>query len=75
MRTGVFDGFILLGSQYRDQVGELHWYIALLPKRSSAPTIYHVVAGELPDELTGDERQAVMMAIRSWEDQPSSRPN
>ena len=77
MRAGSFGGFVVLGSQYWDEIGELHWYIALLPEQAPAPgtRIYHVMAGEVPDELTGDERHAVIEAIRSWESQPASRPN
>lgn len=75
MRAGSFGGFVVLGSQYRDEIGELHWYIALLPERGPGTVIYHVVDGEMPDQLTGDGRHAVIEAIRSWESQPASRPN
>jgi hypothetical protein len=75
MRAGSFGGFVVVGSQYRDGIGELHWYIALLPEQAPGTTIYHVMAGEMPDELTGDEQHAVIEAIRSWESQPASRPN
>ena len=75
MRAGSFGGFVVLGSQYRDEGGELHWYIALLPEPAPGTGIYHVVAGEMPDELTGEGRHAVIEAIRSWESQPASRPN
>lgn len=75
MRVGTFGDFIVLGSQYRDQVGEIHWYIAVLPDQGPNNRIYHVIAGELPDELDQDERHAVIEAIRLWESQPISRPN
>ncbi len=75
MRTGTFCDYIVLGSQYRDHIGELNWYVALLPDWDFTTTIYHVVAGDLPDELTGDKRHAVIEAIRSWEQQPATRPN
>jgi hypothetical protein len=75
MRAGSFGGFVVLGSQYRDGIGELHWYVALLPEQTPGTKIYHITAGEMPDELMGDERHAVIEAIRSWEAQPASQPN
>jgi hypothetical protein len=74
MKTGTFGGFVVMGSQYCDEEGERHWYIALAGP-DPATKVYHVVAGELPDELTVDERDAVIQAVRLWESQPLSRPN
>jgi hypothetical protein len=37
--------------------------------------IHHVIAGELPEELIVEERDAVIAAIKLWESQPLSRPN
>ena len=74
MRVGSFCGFVVLGSQYKDESGDRHWYIALLTESEPA-RIHHVIAGELPDELTIDERDAVIAAIKLWESQPLSRPN
>ena len=75
MRVGTFGDFVVLGSQYKDEVGDRHWYIALLTESEPAARIHHVIAGELPDELTVDERDAVIAAISLWESQPLSRPN
>lgn len=75
MRAGAFGGFVVLGSQYRDETGQLHWCIALLPGQDPNTRIYHVIGGELPDELDQDERHAVIDAIRPWESQPASMPN
>jgi hypothetical protein len=74
MRTGTFGEFVVMGSQYKDQAGDRHWYIALLTGPEPA-RIHHVIAGELPDELTVDERDAVIQAITLWERQPLSKPN
>jgi hypothetical protein len=75
MRVGTFCGFVVLGSQYKDEAGDRHWYIALLTGPEPVATVHHVIAGELPDELTVDQRDAVIQAIKLWESQPSSRPN
>jgi hypothetical protein len=75
MRVGTFGDFVVLGSQYKDEAGDRHWYIALLTGPEPVASIHHVIAGELPDELTVDERDAVIEAIRLWESQPLSRPN
>ena len=70
MRVGTFGDFVVLGSQYKDEAGDRHWYIALLAGPEPVARIYHVIAGELPGELTVDERDAVIEAIRLWESQP-----
>jgi hypothetical protein len=75
MRVGTFCGFVVLGSQYRDEAGDRHWYIASLTEFEPVARIHHVIAGDLPEELTVDERDAVIAAIRLWESQPLSRPN
>ena len=75
MRVGTFGNFVVLGSQYKDGAGDQHWYIALLTGPEPVARIHHVIDGELPDELTVDERDAVIAAIRLWESQPLSRPN
>jgi hypothetical protein len=75
MRIGTFGDFVVLGSQYKDESGGRHWYIALLTGPEPVARIHHVIAGELPEELTVDERDAVIEAIRLWESQPLSRPN
>jgi hypothetical protein len=75
MRVGIFGEFVVLGSQYKDDAGDRHWYIALLTGPEPIPTIHHVIDGELPDELTVDERDAVIQSIRLWEAQPLSKPN
>ena len=75
MRVGTFGDFVVLGSQYKDEAGDRHWYIALLAGPEPVTRIYGVVAGEMPEDLTVDERDAVIEAIRLWESQPPSRPN
>ena len=64
-----------MGSQYNDEAGERHWFIALLAGPEPETKIYNVAAGELPNELTVDERDAVIQASRLSEAQPLSRPN
>jgi hypothetical protein len=75
MRIGTFGDFVVMGSQYKDEAGDRHWYIALLTGPEPVASIHHVIAGELPYELTVDERDGVIAAIRLWESQPLSRPN
>jgi hypothetical protein len=75
MRVGTFGDIVVLGSQYKDEAGDRHWYIALLTGPEPVANIHHVIAGELPEELTVDERDAVIAAIRLWESQPLSTPN
>ena len=75
MRIGTFGEIVVMGSQYRDEAGDTHWYIALLSGPDPVTRLHHIVGRELPDQLTADERNAVIQAIRSWESQPISRPN
>lgn len=75
MRVGTFGDFVVLGSQYEDEAGDRHWYVALLTGPEPVARIHHVIDGELPDELTVDERDAVIQSIRLWEAQPLSKPN
>lgn len=75
MRAGILGDFVVLGSQYNDEAGDRHWYLALLTGSEPVARIHHVIAGESPDELSVDERDAVIAAIRLWESQPLSRPN
>jgi hypothetical protein len=75
MQIGTFGGFVVMGSQYRDEAGDRHWYIALLAGPEPVTRIHHLIAGELPKELTMDERDAVIQAIKLWELQPLLRPN
>jgi hypothetical protein len=75
MRIGTFGGFVVMGSQYRDEAGDLHWYVALLPGSEPVIRVHHVLGGELPEDLTVAERDAVIQAIKLWESQPLSRPN
>jgi hypothetical protein len=74
VRTGIFGGFLVLGSQYRDQSGELHWYIAVLSEGCPNSTLRHVLRGERPEGLNQDELQATVEAIWLWESYPGSRP-
>jgi hypothetical protein len=73
MRVGIFSGFAVLGSQYRDQSGELHWYIALLSRDGPNLKIRHVLRGEVPEGLAQDECDATVEAICLWEAHPASR--
>jgi hypothetical protein len=67
MRTGTFGDFVVLGSLYRDQKGELHWYVALFPEHITQPRpkIHHLVKGTLPDGVSADEREAMVQANRA----------
>jgi hypothetical protein len=75
MRGGIFSGFAVLGSQYRDQTGTLNWYVALVAVDGSPSKIRHFLNGEWPEGVPQDQREAVVQAIRLWESQPESRPN
>jgi hypothetical protein len=75
MRAGTFGEFVVLGSQYRDQSGELKWYVALVATNGYPSKICHVLSGELPEGLALDEREAIVQAICLWDSQPASRPN
>lgn len=75
IRIATFGEIAVMGSQYRDEAGDMHWYIALLTGPDPVRQLHHIVRGELPDGLTADERDAVSQAIRSRESQPMSRPN
>ena len=77
MRSGVFADFVVLGSQYRDQPGQLHWYLAIFPNDNaiSNPKIRRVSRGIMPDGITRDEREAIAQAIHLWESEPASRPD
>ena len=74
MRAGTFGEFVVLGSQYRDQSGELHWYIAVLSEDSPNSKLRHVLTGERPEGLSQGELQATVDAIWLWESYPGSRP-
>lgn len=75
MRAGTFGEFVVLGSQYRDQAGELKWYVALVAVDCSPSKIRQVLSGELPEGLPRDQREAILQAINLWKSQPASRPN
>ena len=77
MRSGVFADSVVLGSQYQDQPGELHWYFTLFPAHISTydPKIRRVSGGIMPDEITRVERKAIAQAILLWESEPASKPN
>lgn len=75
MRTGTSGEFVVMGIQYKDEAGDRHWYIALLTGPGPVARIHHVIDGELPDELTVDERDAVIQAVTLRERQPLSKPN
>ena len=73
MRSGKFGGTVVLGSQYRDKIGECHWYIGIL--EGSGFRIRHVSRGEVLGYLDEDETEVVMEAIITWESEPPTPPN
>jgi len=75
MRAVTFGDFTVLGSQYRDQSGELRWYIALHSKDWPNFKIRHVMKEQALEGFAQDEREVVAEAIEFWESQPASRPN
>jgi hypothetical protein len=77
MRRGIFGDFVVLGSQYRDRNGELHWYVALFPEHIAQPhpRIHHVLRREIPEGAAQNEQEAILEAISLWESEPASRPN
>jgi hypothetical protein len=73
MRSGKFGGTVVLGSQYRDKIGESHWCTGIL--QGSDFRIRHVSRGELLGYLDEDETQVVMEAIITWKSDPPTPPN
>jgi hypothetical protein len=53
----------------------LHWYVALLCSEKPGPTIHHILAGLIPEQLDQDDRDAVIEALTLWEREPAARPN
>jgi hypothetical protein len=75
MRVGAFGEFVVLGSQYQDHQGEMHWYVAVIAGRCSHAKIHHVLRGKMPEGAGEDEREAMIEAIWLWESEPASKPN
>jgi len=75
MRVGAFGDFVVLGSQYQDHQGELHWYVAVIAGHGSHAKIHHVLRGKMPEGVGEDERDAMVEAIWLWESEPASKPN
>jgi hypothetical protein len=75
MRTDRFGDVTVLGSQYRDQNGTLHWYFAVWSERNITVRIYRVSNRELPAYLDSIDREALLEAIELWEASPASRPS
>jgi hypothetical protein len=73
MRSGKFGGTIVLGSQYRDTIGETHWYIGIL--KGSGFRMRLVSRGELLGYIDDDEEEVIMEAITTWESEPPTPPN
>jgi len=63
-----FENFTLLGSQYKNQIDELVWHVAL----SSEDKVqrYWIVAGKPEERLSGKNLEAAEAAISEWEAKP-----
>jgi hypothetical protein len=70
VKAGTFGEFVVLGSEYRAQSGELHWYIAVLCEGCPSFKLRHVLRGEAPEGLNQDESEAVVEAIWLWDSHP-----
>jgi hypothetical protein len=75
LRIGRFEDVTVLGSQYRDQTGASHWYVAVLSEPNVRIRIYRLSGRELPDHVYLADRQALLEAIDQWEHLPASQPN
>ena len=61
MRSGKFGGTIVLGSQYRDTIGETHWYIGIL--KGSGFRMRLVSRGELLGYIDDDEEEVKVVDV------------
>ena len=75
MREDRFGDVTVLGSQYRDQIGAVHWYFAVWSEQNTNVRIHRVSGGEIPFYLHSAEREALIEAIAAWESSPASQPN
>jgi hypothetical protein len=75
MRIGKFGDITLLGSQYRDESGQLHWYVAMFSDHDPNVRIHHLLGGEIPGNLQADEMRALIEAITRWESEPAPPSN
>jgi hypothetical protein len=75
MRTDRFGDVTVLGSQYRDQNGMLHWVFAVWSEQNTNVRVFRVSDGDLPIHLDSADREAIMDAIELWESSPASQPN
>jgi hypothetical protein len=75
MRTDRFGDVTVLGSQYRDQNGTIHWYFAVWSERNKNVRIHRISNRELPTYIDPIDRDALIEAMELWEASPSSQPN
>jgi hypothetical protein len=75
LRIGNFEDVTVLGSQYCDQTGVCHWYVAVLSEQDVRIRIYRLPGGELPDHVYSGDRPALLEAIDLWEQSPASQPS
>jgi hypothetical protein len=75
LRIGNFEDVTVLGSQYCDQTGVCHWYVAVLSEQDVRTRIYRLPGGELPDHVYSGDRPALLEAIDLWEQSPASQPS
>lgn len=74
LRSGIFGGIFVLGSQYRGRRGSLNWYVALLRGHAHQTKVRHVLGEELPYGLDENEREAIVHAIKSWRSPHATLP-
>lgn len=73
MREDRFGDVTVLGSQYRDQDGVVHWYFAVWSERNTRVRISRVSNRELPIHLDSADQEALVKALELWEAFPASR--
>jgi hypothetical protein len=74
MRAGRFGDLTVLGSQYIDRNRVSHWCCAVWSEQEPDVRTYWISATDLPENLTGKHREAVLQAIRMWEPASSALP-
>ena len=70
-----FEDFTLLGSQYKNQIDELVWHVAICSEVVRWPDKdkvqrYWIVAGKPEERLSGKNLEAAKEAISEWEAKP-----
>jgi hypothetical protein len=73
-RSDEFGDVTVLGSQYRDHSGVLHWYFAVWSEQNTNVRFHRVSGGEVPIYVDSADREALLEAIGVWESSPAPQP-